>query len=152
MPRTEEQKIRKKIADKKWGEANKEKKSLHAKKYYQENKEKQLENHKIWSDTHKEQKTMLNKKWAKNNPDKIRITKWKGLGIICNDFEVIYRIYMDTNNCDFCQCEFKNSKDRNLDHDHSITDSFNIRGILCMRCNITDKLKGYDIMDLDGDL
>lgn len=99
---------------------------------------------------------LRNEKWKTENPEKAQevthIANWKQYGIICDEWEVIYRIYMDTTNCDFCQEPFKNSKDRCLDHDHSITDSFNIRGILCRQCNFKDKLKGYDIMELDCDL
>jgi hypothetical protein len=30
---------------------------------------------------------------------------------------------------------------RCLDHDHSITDRFNVRGVLCGKCNLKDVLK-----------
>ena len=31
--------------------------------------------------------------------------------------------------------KFKNSRDRQLDHDHLITDDFNVRNILCRKCH-----------------
>ena len=67
-----------------------------------------------------------------------RICGWRKLGIIC-DYEAIYDIYINTHKCDFCLKDFKNSKDRNLDHNHLTGE---IRGILCMNCNVKDVLKG----------
>ena len=99
-------------------------------------------------------------KWKEENPEKYqsyldsdlykkqnRIRGWRFQGIICDDYELIYRNYLDTNNCDFCHKIFKNSLDRQLDHNHSITESYNIRGILCFQCNINDKLKDYPIKE-----
>ena len=170
MPLTEEQKkINNRIAVKKWNEANKEKRAIYDKEYRDTHQEQIKKRKKEYNRKEylkdPEKFRLRNDKWKTENPDKVKaylesdlykkqakISRWKRYGIICNDFEVIHRIYMDTTNCDFCQEPFTDSLDRHLDHDHSITDSFNIRGILCMQCNITDKLKGYDIMDLDGDL
>ena len=70
-----------------------------------------------------------------------KIARWKHLGIITDDWENVYNIYIDTTNCDYCKKEFVNSLERNLDHDHSIKDNNNIRGILCRVCNTTDVLK-----------
>tara|TARA_R110002167_G_scaffold26068_1_gene89845 strand:- start:44 stop:412 length:369 start_codon:yes stop_codon:yes gene_type:complete len=82
------------------------------------------------------------REWDLNNHNKIRIAHWKQQGIITDDWENVYNIYIDTTNCDYCKKEFMNSLDRNLDHDHSIKDNNNIRGILCRVCNTTDVLKG----------
>ena len=143
MPLTEEQKLRKKITAKKHYENNKAKILEHNKKYKDANKEKiAQQNKKYYNDN-----TEKFKEWIKNNPDKRTITRWKRYAIICDDYELIYRIYMATDKCEFCLEPFKNSLDRHLDHNHNILDSYNIRGILCFRCNIKDVLKDYPIKD-----
>ena len=98
---------------------------------------KNLQKIKAYRDKHKEKK----RQWDLNNPNKVRIGQWKAQGIITDDFDNVYNIYIDTTNCDYCKKEFMNSLDRHLDHDHSIKDNNNIRGILCRVCNTTDVLK-----------
>jgi len=99
-------------------------------KYYIPDKEKRKANCKRYVEKHplKRQKSR-------------RISQWKKRGIICFDWDFLYDIYIECDTCDFCHNPFKNSTDRHLDHDHSITDDMNIRGILCMKCNTADKLK-----------
>ena len=63
-------------------------------------------------------------------------TKWKSRGVIFDGlFDEIYDIYIHCSECDKCKKKFKNSKDRQLDHDHLIIDEFNVRAILCNNCN-----------------
>ena len=94
-----------------------------------------------------------NKKWRDNNPEKVKaylesdlykklckIASWKHHGIIQDDWDNIYDIYMNTTKCDYCLKDFKSTLDRNLDHNHNITDRNNIRGILCRVCNTSDVL------------
>ena len=81
-------------------------------------------------------------KWNDNNKDKNMIKHWKNRGLITDDWDNVYEIYMDTTNCNYCNKQFKNTLDRHLDHDHSIKDDNNIRGILCRVCNLSDVLKG----------
>ena len=71
---------------------------------------------------------------------KIIIYNWKRYGIICN-YDEMYEKYLNTNTCDFCKKEIKMSRNRCLDHDHNITNSYNVRGVLCRRCNFKDVLK-----------
>tara|TARA_R110002012_G_C11548504_1_gene602193 strand:+ start:28 stop:483 length:456 start_codon:yes stop_codon:yes gene_type:complete len=54
-------------------------------------------------------------------------------------FDEIYDIYIHTSKCDICNKPFQSSKDRHLEHDHSTSNEFNIRGIACTACNITKK-------------
>ena len=75
-----------------------------------------------------------------------RISQWKNRGILCFDFDLLYDLFLKTTHCEFCNCElttdrYTQSTTRCLDHDHSITDKFNIRGVLCHLCNFKDVLK-----------
>ena len=71
-------------------------------------------------------------------------SRWKKYGIICDDFEEVYNHYINCHKCEYCDEEFKNGHDRCLDHDHSIVDRNNVRGVLCRNCN---KL---DVLDVDN--
>ena len=68
------------------------------------------------------------------------ICKWKYSGVVYDDFEELYYIYMNTLNCSHCNKEFKNTKNRCLDHDHE-TGLF--RAIICQKCNINDSYIKY---------
>ena len=113
----------------------KEKWRIATAKYRLKNKDKIKE----YRDNHKESK----RHWDLNNHRKIRKAQWRSQGIITNDWDNVYNVYINTTNCDHCNKKFKDNLDRNLDHDHSINDSNNIRGILCRVCNTSDVLKGY---------
>lgn len=69
-----------------------------------------------------------------------RILKWKGRGVIYDDFDDLYDIYINTMNCQNCKKPFETSKDRCLDHDHE-TGLF--RKILCQGCNTYDSHLKY---------
>jgi hypothetical protein len=70
-----------------------------------------------------------------------KIWEWeKKYGIIFDGLSnKIYDVYIHASNCDRCGKKFKDSKDRQLDHDHLITDKFNVRGILCISCNVKNR-------------
>jgi len=148
-------KANKKVYNKKYSEENKELKAKIHKKWYEENKEYALEYNKQWKKDNPEKckineqnrdhdkKKISTEKWRKDNPFKCKISGWKSQGIIHDDWKNIYDIYMDTNNCDYCKKQFKNTLERNLDHNHNITESNNIRGILCRQCNLKDVLADF---------
>ena len=133
-----DKKERNRIASKKYRESSKGKAKRKA--YNQENKAKMTEYSKNHYNQNKDRKQSLAKIWRNNNHNKETIIRWKQYGIITDDWENIYDIYMDTNNCNYCNKKFKNTLDRHLDHNHNITDSNNIRGILCRVCNTSDVL------------
>ena len=84
-----------------------------------------------------EEKKEYNKKYSQT-PSGLkshRISKWKQRGVKCDDFDKLYELYLNTNNCDVCKKEFENTYDRCLDHNHT-TGEF--RQILCRRCNTND--------------
>ena len=67
-----------------------------------------------------------------------RIAQWKYIGILCFDWNLLNDIFLSTNKCEICNVELNtNTKTRKcLDHDHNITDRFNVRYVLCNSCNI----------------
>ena len=69
------------------------------------------------------------------NDKTIRISSWKRRGVIHADFNILYEEYIKTMNCQHCGKEFKNTKDRCLDHCHE-TGQF--RKIVCNACNAKD--------------
>ena len=74
------------------------------------------------------------------------ISQWKSRGILCFDYNLLYDIFVKTTNCEFCNVELTidtitTSTTRCLDHNHNITDRFNVRGVLCHLCNFKDVLK-----------
>jgi len=70
------------------------------------------------------------------------ISNWKKRGVIYHDFDELYQVYINTMECQFCKKEFKNSRDRCLDHDH--TSGF-FRKIICRNCNNKDCYLKYPL-------
>ena len=144
-----------KAYNKKWSEDNKELKASLHKKWNDENKDKVKVYNKQWKIDNPEKvkineknrdhvkKRQSKKQWAKNNHDNVKISGWKSYGIITTDWNNVYDVYINTTNCNYCNKKFKNTLDRCLDHDHSIKDNNNIRGIICRPCNTKDVLAGY---------
>ena len=101
--------------------------------YHEKNRESIAERQRLYHQT---------EKWRKVN----RIHNWKVNGIIPDNWDEVYTWYMETTHCELCSCLL--TTDRNntattkcLDHDHSITDDYNIRGVICNSCNASEKSK-----------
>jgi len=134
-----------------------EKKKEHNRQYYERNKEKRKEYLRQYYLKNKDKLKEHNRQYREKNKDKIKeynqtpqrkkivkISDWKSQGIISNDYDVLYERYINTENCENCDCILTVDKKmtkttRCLDHDHSITDSENVRNILCNSCNIKRK-------------
>jgi hypothetical protein len=67
-----------------------------------------------------------------------RKAKWKSIGIKFSneEFEYIWGVFENINECMLCCKDFKNSYDKCLDHNHETGEP---RYILCRACNV-----GYD--------
>ena len=68
------------------------------------------------------------------------IYNWKKSGLIYDDYDELYEVYIKTMNCGHCNKAFKNSSDRCLDHNHE-TGLF--RKIVCHKCNVWDSYIKY---------
>jgi len=120
----------------------KEKKKDYDKAHYAANREKYKAQVKDYYAAHKEEIKAYKKEYKQTPAGKksSRMSNWKVLGIRSDNWDITYERYINSVECEFCGKEYSNSKDRCLDHNHSITDSYNIRGVLCMQCNIKDVL------------
>ena len=101
---------------------------------------------KIYREKNKEKIRQRKREWKKSPAGKKRrrIDDWKKQGILCFDWDLLYDLFLSTNKCEYCGIELKEGNKcdgKCLDHDHSITDRFNIRGVLCRKCNFKDVLK-----------
>ena len=99
-----------------------EKRKEYKRQYYLDNKDHFKEQQKEYSQTPEGLK-------------KNRIYDWKRSGVIHNNFDELYSLYIATTECMVCHATFKNSKDRCLDHSH-ITGEY--RNVLCRACNVMD--------------
>ena len=80
-----------------------------------------------------------------DNPQEYKrtmICNWKIYGVIYEDFDDLYEVYMNTMKCQHCDKTFETSFDRCLDHNHE-TGLF--RMILCRGCNIRDSYLKYPL-------
>ena len=127
-------------------------------KYREDNKEKLKENDSLRYYYNQDKKLQAAKDKYAANPEakneydkaynqtpqgkkKNRKSAWKKRGLIFEtkeEFEAIYKIYLETEFCNFCNCKLHEgnvgSGKKTLDHDHA-TGKF--RNILCNKCNIS---------------
>lgn len=118
---------------------------LKKKQHYIDNKEKYKLKALLWHKENKEKHKLSIDKYKSNSPEKYKktqtISSWKNKhGIISKDFDETYKYYIDCRYCEWCDEPFKNSRSKHLDHDHTIDDTVNIRGVLCATCNTRDYL------------
>ncbi len=117
-----------------------EKAKQQKKEYYLKNKEKLLKYRRNWAKQNKDKRDISNLKHYEKNKDKYRVRGWINQGILFFDYDLLYEIYTDCKYCDYCKCELNicEKSVKCIDHDHSINDYDNVRGILCRSCNIKD--------------
>tara|TARA_R110000851_G_scaffold286693_1_gene440575 strand:+ start:57 stop:464 length:408 start_codon:yes stop_codon:yes gene_type:complete len=131
---------------------DKEKRKEYNRLYRQKNKEKNKEGireyNRLYHVNNKEKNKERKKKYNQTEQGikSNKISHWRAQGILCFDWDLLYDIFLKTTNCEFCQVELTTGRyntltTKMLDHDHSIKDKFNVRGVLCNSCNIKDVLK-----------
>lgn len=88
----------------------------------------------------KEEKKEYNRKYSQTEKGKkhSRIYDWKRIGVICDDFDLLYDKYLSTTHCELCSVQLTvdkktKSTTRCLDHDHK-TGLF--RNVVCNACNV----------------
>ena len=116
---------------------NKEKISERKKKYYEKNKEKVKEKMKEYREKNKEK--IKEYQQSEKGVKSTRIRNWKSIGVVSDDFDILYDKYINTTNCEECNIEltvdrYTTLTTRCLDHDHT-TGLF--RNVLCNRCNLS---------------
>jgi len=100
------------------------------------------------------EKIKIAKKKHRNSPNGIkqnRISNWKrtppsgGFPLICDDYDLMYEHYINTEYCENPECKVKLTEDRYntsttkvLDHCHK---TGNFRFILCNNCNVIGLFK-----------
>jgi len=120
-----------KESDRRYREKNKEKIKESNRKYEKENKEKRKE----YRETNKEKI----KEYQKISPVYYKyrsIYHWKSRGIIDDDYDALFEVYVKETHCWICGKEYVKRNHRHLDHDH---DTGEPRYICCASCN--SKLK-----------
>ena len=107
-------------------------------RYHNVSKEKEQEQQREYRAEHKEETAKYNKEYraTEKGIKKHRISMWKQLGVISDNWDLLYEKYINTTNCENCDVELVEGRFGNnakhLDHDH-ITGLF--RAILCKHCN-----------------
>ena len=98
---------------------------------------------KAWKDKQEDWKALksaYNKKYYESESGHrvAIIAGWKRSGLIHDNYNDLYNIYINTHDCMVCDTPFKSRRDRHLDHDHT-TNLY--RNILCQSCNNLDHWK-----------
>jgi|TARA_R100000081_G_scaffold79485_1_gene46277 hypothetical protein len=96
------------------------------KEYYQRNKVKHIQQTNEYGKTEKGKKILT-------------IGQWKHKGLICDNYDQVYQLWLDSTHCDKCGRDY-NGTIKCMDHCHT-TGAF--RAIVCSKCNnnMLDKSK-----------
>jgi hypothetical protein len=117
-------------------EEQKESKLKHDNDKYYEKHEERLEYHKERRNTEEHKMYMKEFRASEAGIKSARITKMKQLGIISDDYNLLYEKWKETKLCEECNVELvggnKGANRKCIDHDHE-TGEF--RNIICHECN-----------------
>jgi len=120
-------------------ELKKEKARWVSKIHYLNNKEKRNEYDKKYRLKNRDKKKEYRNTY--NGYKSNKISSWKSIGVIDNDFDKLFEKYMNTTNCENCNVLLTRNRytyktTKVLDHNH-ITGEF--RNVLCNSCNVRRK-------------
>ena len=119
-----------------------EKRKEYSKKYREKNKEKPKDHKKEYAQSEGGKKVQQKSSQKYNQtPAGIKariIADWKRHGLIHDNYDELYELYLSATHCEVCRKEFENSNDRCMDHCHE-TGEF--RQFLCRSCNVFDRWK-----------
>jgi len=106
--------------------------------YYEKNKEARKEYARAYNNTDDRKEYMKqyheNYRETEKGKQTTKIAHWKYAGLRCdNEWDEVYNWWKNATRCDICDASFETCK-KCLDHDH-ILEGYNIRGILCAKCN-----------------
>ena len=129
----EDKKLKRYETNKKYREDNKEKYQIYMKEYCNRNRE-QLQKYQKQYRKEYNQTEVCKKSYT--------IGRWKGRGVICEDFNALYQTYINTWKCENCNTELiagnTGANRRCLDHCH---DTGIFRNVLCISCNNNSNLR-----------
>ena len=82
-----------------------------------------------------------------------KIGQWKSRGLIWEteeEIEGIYTLYLGSTHCENPKCgkQYRNNKDKNMDHEHRDGKYGPFRNILCQSCNV--KMKDNNTSGVNG--
>ena len=100
----------------------KARRSAYNKEYHRKNREKILQRFSVYQKTEAFHKINV-------------IASWKRQDIVCDgEWDEVWEWWSSTKQCDICDVSLEGKK-KCLDHDHHLKDEYNVRGILCSKCN-----------------
>lgn len=103
--------------------ANRDYERAKQKEYYKKNKQKLCDKNKVYYRTDEGKKSSMINNWKNDQNMKLKDNE---------DWDSVYVYYYILDRCEVCNNEFKSSKDKQLDHDHT---TGYIRDIVCHSCN-----------------
>ena len=112
------------------------------KAYRIKNAEKLKAQKKVWNKENAEKIKAYDKLYRQENIERYKKTdaiyNWKRSGLICDDYDKLYELYLQSTHCEECGCKYSIWGDgvgrfRCMDHCH-LTGVF--RNFICSKCNL----------------
>jgi len=105
------------------------------KEYYEKNKQKLKQKKKEYYEKNKQNLKQKKKEYRETNKGKkiIKISQWKSNGLISDNYDQVYQLWLDSTHCDKCGCQYTDKIPKDMEHCHT-TGRF--RAIVCHKCNM----------------